>query len=193
MHVGFSVCDVFLWGSLVGKSAALASDPTRVVLQRLMTGAVLRVDLPLITLPPFFLPSFVHLLPLTPPWRLQQLLEEREGEEREDVVEEVEDARFVRASSLLSAIPVPLLPPDSASFFTLGRCYRLTWRATGSHWHTFLLLTPHATFLHNFASFNIFTAFLIDIWSNVELQKSRLWQIACNIKKQNLKMWVPKI
>lgn len=63
------------------------------------------------------LPFFVHLLlpslvwPFTSPWRLQQLLEEREREEREEVVvEEVEDARFVRASTLLLPFPSSASP-----------------------------------------------------------------------------------
>lgn len=71
-------------------------------------GGIFSAELPL-TILPSILPSSVHLLlpslcltpPFTPPWRLQLLLDEREREQREEVVEEVEDARFVRASTLL--------------------------------------------------------------------------------------------
>lgn len=72
--------------------------------------------------PPFFpcssLASFSRLTLW--PRRLQQLLEEREREEREEVVvEEVEDARFVRASTLL--LPFPSFPcfPIIQQFFFL--------------------------------------------------------------------------
>lgn len=61
----------------------------------------------------FDLSSFVPLLlPLTHPPRLQQLLEERERDE--EVVEEVEDARFVPASTLL--LPFPSCPFISLPF-----------------------------------------------------------------------------
>lgn len=78
-----------------------------------------------------FLPfvfSFVPLsLPLThhpSPRRLQQLLEERERDEEVVVVvvEEVEDVRFVTASTLL--LPFPLL---YFHFFCVLRRYFLTW------------------------------------------------------------------
>ena len=90
------------------ESLQVETDPSHAVghYNRGLEGGILGAELPL-TILSSILPSFVHLLlpslvcPFTPPWRLQLLLEEREREEREEVVEEVEDARFVRASTLL--------------------------------------------------------------------------------------------
>lgn len=85
-------------------------------------GGVFSAEPPLIILPSI-LSSFVHLLlpslvwPFTPPWRLQLLLEEREREEREEVVEEVDDARFVRASTLL--LPFPSSASPNPAFYFL--------------------------------------------------------------------------
>lgn len=114
-------------------------------------GGIFSAELPL-TILPSILPSFVHLLlpplvwPFTPPWRLQLLLAEREREEREEVVEEVEDARFVRASTLLLPFP-SFASPNSAFYLT----FYLLW--TGSSSRGVWLVTIVAPPFHKTAAF----------------------------------------